>query len=87
MFKDSLEANPECDIFGEPHVGYEEAHKNLTNAYTNLLAEHSLHTAAMTLVNSGVYWTPELLRKNYNHKRQHVFDLAISALEAVKERK
>ncbi len=83
MFNHALETAPECDIFGEPHLGYEKTHSNLTKAYERLHQDSLINKAAMALLNSGVYWTPELLRKNYDPKRPKVFATAIAMLERV----
>jgi hypothetical protein len=83
MFDDSFEPNPVCDIFGEPHVGYEKTHDVLRRAYERLHEEILVKQAAMGLLNSGVYWTPELLRRNFSLDRAKVFASATVALERI----
>jgi hypothetical protein len=83
MFNDSFEANPECDIFGEPHVGYEKTHNVLSRAYERLQEQNAINQAAMALLNSGVYWTPELLRRNATSERAMVFAVATTTLERI----
>ena len=78
----------ECKIFGKPHEWFEQAHSNLKKAYTGLLRKKgktNTEYKVLELLNSGLYWTSDLLIKNYDKSRKARFDVAIKLLKEVEE--